>query len=135
MNCRFGALPAWAQLRIATAPHWQLDLGLDGILDAESLTALTALRALSPIDPRVTARQTMRGSIIAPAKGEQSLRSGRRNPGHGRQSLAGADAPNGGGSWNDHRGWRMRNLMSSPGTWYSPMTKRPQPRQLNAVCP
>ena len=37
---RFGALPAWAQLRIATAPHWQLDLWLDGIFDVESLTAL-----------------------------------------------------------------------------------------------
>ena len=37
---RFGPLPAWAELRIATAPHWQMDAWLDGIFDAESLTAL-----------------------------------------------------------------------------------------------
>ena len=37
---RFGPLPAWAELRIATAQHWQLDLWLDGIFDVESLTAL-----------------------------------------------------------------------------------------------
>lgn len=37
---RFGSLPPWAEERIATAQIAQLDTWIDGLLDAESLTAL-----------------------------------------------------------------------------------------------
>jgi hypothetical protein len=37
---RFGELPAWAEQRIAAASSAQLDLWLDGILDAQNLVAL-----------------------------------------------------------------------------------------------
>lgn len=37
---RFGPLPPWAEERIATATIARLDTWIDGLLDAESLTAL-----------------------------------------------------------------------------------------------
>ena len=130
---RFGALPAWAQLRIATAPHWQLDLWLDGIFDAESLTAL--IGAESNCIPRHRASSHAR----------LDHRSGQGRSSHsGRDAgiqatdgtlSAGTDAQNRGRGRNHGRCRRVGDLRASPTTCYSAMTKRPHPPQLNVGCP